>query len=109
VNLALTAHIVRREDFSFIDFGMPDVDERKFREIPFPTIESPLFGRIDLEKNNVRFELLKDECVKESLPTVQTADALVISAPTEEFRKFALEHAEDREAFSEHSSLSRTQ
>jgi len=42
------------------------------------------------------------------LPTVQTADGPVISAPTEELRKFALEYAEDTKALSEHYSLSRS-
>jgi hypothetical protein len=115
VNLALTAHIVRLGNFTFIDFGTPSLDKRKFREVPFTTIESHFFGRIYLEKCSVRFEFLNDEWLKEqekagglSLPTVQTADGLVISAPTEELRKFALEHAEDRKAFSERYSLSRT-
>jgi hypothetical protein len=115
VNLALTAHIVRLGNFLFIDFGTPNLDKRKFREVPFPTIESHLFGRLYLEKSGARFELLNDEWVKEqvkagmlSLPTVQTADGPVISAPTEELRKFALEHAEDTKAFSEHYSLSRS-
>jgi len=115
VNLALTAHIVRLRNFTFIDFGTPSLDKRKFREIPFPIIESHFFGRIYVEKSSVRFELLNDEWVREqrkagelSLPTVQTADELVLSAPTEELRKFALEHAEDGKAFSERYSLSRT-
>ncbi len=115
VNLALTAHIVRLGNFTFIDFGTPNLDKRKFREVPFPIIEGHLFGRIYLEKSSARFELLNDEWVKEqakagmlSLPTVQTAYGLVISAPTEELRKFALEHAEDTQAFSDAYSLSRT-
>jgi len=115
VNLALTAHIVRLGNFTFIDFGTPNLDERKFREVPFPLIQSHFFGRIYLEKSSARFELLNDEWVKEqakagmlSLPTVQTAYGLVISAPREELRKFALEHAEDTRAFSDHYSLSRT-
>jgi hypothetical protein len=115
VNLAMTANIVRLGTFFFIDFGTPDIDKLKFKEIPFPTIESHLFGRIYVEKDSVRLELLNDEWVREqgkagtlSLPTVETADELVISASTEELRKFALEHAEDTKAFSEHYSLSRT-
>jgi len=115
MNLALTAHMVRLGTFSFIDFGTPDTDKRKFIEIPFPAIESHFFGRIDLEKDSVRIDFLDDEWVKKQgkagklpLATVQTAEGLVISASTEELRKFALEHAEDMEAFSEPYSLSRT-
>ncbi len=112
-NLALTARMVHLGNFSFIDFGTPDANKRKFREIPFPTIESHFFGRIHLEKGSVRLDLLSDDWVKEqgkagkpTLATVQTADGPAISASTEELRKFALEHAEDTEAFSEPYSLS---
>jgi hypothetical protein len=115
LNLALTARLVRLGTYSFIDFGTPDTDKRKFKEIPFPIIESHLFGRIYLEKDGARFDLLNDEWVKEGakagtlpLPSIQTANDLVVSASTEELRKFALEHAEDTKAFSEHYSLSRT-
>ncbi|MCU1315378.1 MAG: hypothetical protein JWN63_700 [Candidatus Acidoferrum typicum] len=115
MNLALTARIVRLGDFTFIDFGTPDANKRKFREIPFPAIESHFFGRIQIEKASVRMDLLSDEWVKQQhkaskplLDFVQTADGPTISASTEELRKFALEHAEDKEAFSEPYSLSRT-
>ena len=63
----------------------------------------------------MRFDFLSDDWFKEQgkagklpLATVQTPNGLVISAATEELRKFALEHAEDMEAFSEPYSLSRT-
>jgi hypothetical protein len=115
LNLVLTAHLVRLDNFSFIDFGTPDTDKRKFREIPFPAIESHFFGRIHLDNASVRIDLLSDNWVKKQgaagktpLPAVQTADGLAISASTEELRKFALEHAEDTEAFSDSYSLSRT-
>ena len=65
MNLALTAHLVRLGTFSFIDFGTPDSDKRKLKEIPFPTIESHFLGRIHVEKNSVRLDLLSDEWVKE--------------------------------------------
>ena len=114
-NLALTAHMVRLEDFFFIDFGTPDLDKRKFAEIPFPLVESHLFGRIHQDKGSVRIDFLSDEWVKKQvkvgklpLAAVQTTHGLVISASTEELRKFALEHASDTDAFSEPWSLSRT-
>ena len=115
MNLALTVHIVRLGDFSFIDFGTPDPDTRRFKELPYPIIESHFFGRIHLEKGSAWLDLLSDDWAKEqgkatkpTLAIVQTADGPAISASTEELRKFALEHAEDTEAFSEHYSLSRT-
>jgi hypothetical protein len=115
LNLAIAAHLARLGNFVFIDFGTPDADKRKFKLFPFPVIESHFFGRIHLEKDSVRLDLLSDEWIKErvnngtlALATVQIADGRAISATTEELRTFALEHAEDTAAFSEHYSLSRT-
>jgi len=115
MNLALTARLVRLGNFSFVDFGTPDTDKRKFREIPFPAIESHFFGRIQVEKDGARIDLLSDEWLKAQgkagklpLPAVQTPDGLAISASTEELRTFAREHADDSQAFSEPFSLSRT-
>jgi hypothetical protein len=115
VDLAMTAHLVRLGNYLFIDFGAPDMDKRKFSEVPFPTIQSHMFGRIQLEKDSVRFDLLNDDWVREqnetgkpTLAIVRTADGLMISATTEEMRKFAAEHAEDSNVFSDTYSLSRT-
>jgi hypothetical protein len=115
MDLALTAHFVLLENSLFIDFGTLDSDKRKFKLLPFPLIETHFFGRIHLEKDSVRFDLLNDEWIIKrikdgtlSLATVQIADGRAIAATTEELRKFALEQAEDTEAFSEHYSLSRT-
>lgn len=115
MNVATAARLVRLADFLFIDFGTANADKRKFREIPFPAIESHMFGRIQLAKDSVRIDLLDDDWVKKqneasklALAIVQTADGQVISASTEELRKFALEHAEDAKAFSDPYSLSRT-
>ena len=114
MNVALTARLVQLGSFTFIDFGTPDANKRKFKEIPFPCIESHFFGRIQMEKASVRMDLLSDEWVKEQgiggkplLAYIQTADGRAVSASTEELRKFAIEHAEDTQAFSEAYSLSR--
>ncbi len=115
MNVALTGRMVRLGNFSFIDFGTADADKREFSEIPFPALESHFFGRIHMEKGGVRIDFLNEDWVKEkakagklTLATVQTPNGLVISATTEELRKFALEHADDTDAFSEPYSLSRT-
>ena len=115
MNVVCTGRLTRLGSILFIDFGSPDTDKHKFAEVPFPMIESHIFGRIHLEKNSVRIDFLSDEWVKKQgkagklpLASVQTRDGLVISASTEELRKFAVEHAEDTDAFSDPYSLSRT-
>jgi len=115
MNLASNAHLCSLGSFLFIDFGSPDPDKRKFAEILFPAIETHIFGRIHLEKEAVRIDFLDDEWVakqgsagKLSLAFARTPDGPVISAATEDLRKFALEHAADDESFSQTYSLSRT-
>ncbi len=114
MNLNCTGRLIRLGNRLFIDFGTPDTDKRKFTEIPFPAIESHIFGPIQIDKTSIRIDFLNDDWVKKqsetgklSLPTVETRDGLVISASTEELRKFAQDHAEEADAFSEPYSLVR--
>jgi hypothetical protein len=115
MNIVCTARLVRLGSTLFVDFGPRDAEKHKFAEIPFPILESHIFGRIRIEKNSSRIDFLSDDWVKKQatagklkLSTVEAEDGLVISAPTEELRKFALEHADDAEAFSETYSLGRS-
>lgn len=114
-NLAMTARLVALGAFLFIDFGNADPDKRKFNEIPFPVIEAHVFGRIHWEKQGPRIDFLNDEWITKqakagtlSLSVVQAPGGPLLSATTEQLRKFALEHAEDKEALSEAYSLVRT-
>jgi len=114
MNLDCTGRLIRLGNRLFIDFGTPDTDKRKFTEFPFPIIESHIFGPIQIDKTSIRIDFLNDDWVKKqsetgklSLPTVKTRDGLVISASTEELRKFAQDHVEDADAFSEPYSLVR--
>ena len=114
-NLACIARLVRLGSFVFIDFAAPDSDQRKFGEIPFPTVESHISGRARVEKNAAHIDMLDHDWVanqvkagKLPLTFVQTPGGPVLSATTEELHRFALGHAEDTEAFSNVYSLSRT-
>jgi hypothetical protein len=114
-NLACSAHLIRLGSFLFIDLTGADPDKRKLAEIPFPAIESHVFGRLRLEKATAHVDFMDDEWVakqvkagKFSLAFIQTPHGPVLSASTEELRKFALEHAEDQESFSDLYAMSRT-
>jgi len=114
MNVVCAGRLTRLGSQLFIDFGTPDAEKHKFAEFPFPLVSSHIFGRVQLDKNSMRIDLLSDDWVKEqaktgtlSLATVETKDGLVLSAPTEELRKFALEHAGDSKAFSETFSFRR--
>ncbi|HXY25100.1 MAG TPA: hypothetical protein VEI73_10655 [Candidatus Acidoferrum sp.] len=116
MNIVCTGQLVRLGTALFIDFGTRSPEKHKFAEIPFPALETHIFGRIRIEQNSVRIDFLSDDWVKAqvqagkmTLATVGTKDGPVISAPTEELRKFALEHAQDSGAFSESYSMIRNQ
>lgn len=104
----LIGRLVRLDAYTFIDFSPPeDSDEVNVRDAIYPYIPSHVFGRVRIEKNYVRFDLLDDEWVRKQIQAgtlglayVDTPKGQVISAPTEELRRFALAHANDDKAFS---------
>ena len=110
--LHATAHLARLGAYLFIDLETPDTD--KFPDIPYPAIEGHVFGRLVLGGDTARIDFLNNDWVtkqvnagKLGLAYVDGPSSTVLSADTAELRKFALEHAEDNEAFSESYILSR--
>jgi hypothetical protein len=105
--LALIAHLVRLGAYTFIDFTTPeDSEELNLHPSFFPYIPSHVFGRVRIEKNYVRIDLLDDDWVKKqvgegkfTLAHVEGPSGIILSAPTEDLRKFALAHAEDEKTF----------
>ena len=90
----------------FIDLGSPDLEPRKNATIPYPTIQSHVFGRVRLEKDKMHIDFLNDRWVSDrakagklTLASVTISNGIALSANTDELRKFALEHAEDRTHF----------
>ena len=103
--LRATAHLARLGAYLFIDLEMPDTD--KFQDIPYPAIGGHCFGRLVLSGDTVRIDFLNDDWVtkqveagKLGLSYVKSPDGTLLSADTPELRKFALEHAENHDAFS---------
>jgi len=106
--LISAARLIRFGTFLFIDLGSPDLDNIHNATVPYPTIAEHVFGRVYLEKDTMRFGFLSDKWVadqaeagKLSLAYITIGNRKVLSATTEELRKFALQHAEDKEACSE--------
>ena len=99
--------MLRLEAYTFIDFTPPEnAEDVGVRDLIYPFIPSHIFGRVRFEKNNVRLDLLDDDWVKKQIQAgtlglahVDTPDGQILSAPTEELRKFALEHVNDEKAF----------
>ncbi len=106
--LISACRLVRLEGYLFFDLGSPDLEPRKNATIPYPTIQSHVFGRVHLEKDKMHIDFLNDKWVSDqakagklTLASVTTSNGIALSANTEDLRKFALEHAEDQDAFSE--------
>jgi len=107
-----TAHLVHLGAYLFIDLETPNSD--KFQDVSYPAIEGHVFGRIALGGDTTRIDFLNDDWVtkqanagKLGLGYVEGPSSRILSADTAELRKFALEHAEDHEAFSESYILTR--
>ena len=110
--LRATARLVRLGAYLFIDLDTPDTE--KLQDVPYPTIEGHVFGRLTLKGDTARIDFLDDEWVAKQadagtlgLSYVKGPNGRLLSADTAELRKFALEHAEDQEAFSESYILTR--
>jgi hypothetical protein len=106
-----TARLVRLSKYLFSDFGTPDLD--KLPQTPYPAVECHVCGRVFLENDKVRIELLSDNWVRKRIKDGKLPLAFellpepLVSANTAELRKFTVEQAEDHQAFSEIFTLLR--
>jgi hypothetical protein len=89
---------------------------------PYPAIEGHVIGRVYLERDKMHIDFLSDKWVSDqakarklTLSSVRIGDGtvfsipdrIVLSATTEDLRKFVLQHAEDKEAFSDSFAFQR--
>jgi hypothetical protein len=109
-----TVHLVKLGNALFIDIE-PNGDKPDHPvTVPFPTVKVHTFGRIWIEKDKVRMELLDDDGMKSSmvkgkmrLTYVDGDDGLVVTSTTGQLQAFAREHADDKDAFSFEVNLQR--
>jgi hypothetical protein len=114
--LISSAHLVQLGNFLFIDFQGYSGEEDGFGYHPFPVVNAHMLARIRLQaaQKSLRIDFLKDDWIRNQikagkpvLATLDTDENLLVTATTQELRKFALAHAEDTEAFSEGYSFER--
>lgn len=112
--LASTGKLVHLGSYLFIDLSSPDLERRKNAIVPYPILESHVFGRVQLERDKMRIDFLSDKWVSDqakagklAVAAVRTPNSVILSASTEELRKFALDHADDKDAFSESFAFQR--
>ncbi|MFZ0820933.1 MAG: hypothetical protein WAM91_12750 [Candidatus Acidiferrales bacterium] len=113
--IVIQLHLLRLGDKMFVDFGTPKDSDLKLKRSPYPSINVHTFGRIWIEKDSMRLELLgSDDNLKSAevtgkvkLPYVNAESGLVITATTEQLQAFAREHADDTSLFSDETKLRR--
>jgi len=112
------ARLVRIGSGLFADFegdtGNKVVDS-KDTLMPFPVISVHMLGRVWLGKDSLEIHFLKDDWVKErikagSFPLAHLGESgdLILTASTDDLRKFMLECAEDKDALSDNYKFVRT-
>jgi hypothetical protein len=113
--IVIQFHLLRLGDNLFVDFGTPKESDLKLTRSPFPSINVHTFGRIWIEKDSIRFNLLgSDDELKKAevtgkvkLSYVNADSGIVITGTTEQLQEFAREHADDTSVFSDETKLQR--
>jgi hypothetical protein len=111
------ARLVRIGTSLFADFE-GDTGDKAMDSIdtmmPFPVMPVHMVGRVWLGKDSLEIRFLKDDWVKARVKTgsfplshLGENGDLILSASTDELRKFMQEHAEDEDALSENYNFVR--
>ena len=102
-----TVKLVKLGDVLFADFEPGPAFPEGPQDLSYPRIDAHAIARLWLDKDELRIRFLDEKWAwkqihesKFTLSHVETPTALVVTASTEELRKFAREHADDQEAFS---------
>lgn len=112
------ARLVHLGNNVFIDF---EGDSQKLDDapnsgnvVPYPMITTHMIGRIWLEKDTLLIHFLSDDWVKKqvkagtfSLAHLDVNGGQILTAQTEDLRKFMQAHADDKEAMSEEFKFTR--
>jgi len=112
------ARLVRLGSALFIDFEGDSENKglnSKDTLMPFPAVSVHMMGRIWLEGDTLRIHFLKDDWVNTQIEAgsfplahVGTGGDVLLTASTDELRKFMQDHADDAEALSNNYSFQRT-
>jgi hypothetical protein len=112
--LDTTFHLVKLGDALFIDAEGASLQYSTTTKVSTPMLQVHAIGRIWIEKDSVRVELLDDDWLKSTaksgapaLSFVEPDKQLVVTATTEQLQAFALKYANDTKAFSSELKLTR--
>jgi len=112
------ARLVKLGDSLFIDFegddGAVDSADKTESIVPFPIISTHMVSRVWLDHETLQVRFLSDDWVKKqvkagtfSLAHLDADGGMILTAGTEDLRKFMQAHAEDKDALSENFELKR--
>ena len=106
-SVASVAHIIKLGDFLFLDVEPADVNSDEVALTPYPIIPAHAIARIWIDEHGARIHFLDNTWLEKQIkagkleiPYAAAPAGTVLTATTEQLRKFALQHAEDKEAFS---------
>jgi len=116
--LLAKVRLVRLDSALFIDFEGDSENKAlnsKNTLMPFPIVAVHMMGRIWLEGDTLRIHFLKDDWVDDQIKAgsfplahVGSGGNTLLTASTDELRKFMLDHADDSEALSDNYTFQRT-
>jgi hypothetical protein len=109
-----TARLVRLGHDLFVDFGPGPQYPEGASDMSFPEVDAHVFARIWVEKDEVNIHFLDGKWTwdqinagKFQLPFVEAPGDFVLTANTQELRKFVEQHTADKDAFSDNYRLIR--
>lgn len=100
----------------FVDAEPPDIDldKDKSTDMLFPVVGAHIFGRIWIEKDEIKMKLLDQDWLRDAilgkrihLDYVYTKGALLLAANTDDLQRFAIQFADDKDAFGDGYDLIR--
>ncbi|MBS1840471.1 MAG: hypothetical protein JSS69_03950 [Acidobacteria bacterium] len=112
--ILMSANLVAIDGLLFLDFYPPDPKKSDCKRASFPVVKAHIFARVSIEKDKLNWYFLDDSWVnnqdkehKLEIASVRSSDGLLLSAESDDLRKFLSKHAEEKEAFSGYYLLTR--
>jgi hypothetical protein len=112
--IVMSANLVAIDSHLFLDFYPGAPKKGDCAKMIFPAMGAHMFARTLIERDKISWYFLDDDWVKKQnkerkleIDSVKSPDGLLLTAESDDLRKFLSKHAEEKEAFSEYFLLTR--
>jgi hypothetical protein len=112
--IVMSANLVATDSHLFLDFYPREPKKGDCVKMIFPAMAVHMFARTLIEKDKISWYFLDDDWVKKQnkehkleIDSVKSPDGLLLTAESDDLRKFVSKHAEEKEAFSGYFLLTR--